>query len=507
MIDDVMRELERDAGTDAAALMTGLAADYFAATRRGEGPVSAGPSPNDIAARFDEPMPEYGRPLDEIVARVRDDVLANANRLAHPMYMGHQVSFPLSTAVWTDAVISALNQSVAVEEMSPTLTALETRVVRWMCDAVGFPAESGGTLTSGGTEATFSALLAARAAALPDAWMNGVGEPKPVVLCGEHTHYAVTRAVAELGLGMRSAVAIPSVNYRMDTTALENELERLRASGRPVMAVVATAGHTATGSFDEIDTIGRLCEERKIWLHIDGAHGATAVLSDRHRHRVRGLERARSIAWDPHKMMLLPLPAGMLLVRDERDLQAAFAQRAPYLFQGDATAARVRDQGVRSFQCSRRADVLKLWVVLQRLGRSGIAALHDHLCDLAGIVREELSAHRELVVLHEPESNILCFRYVGDRSLSDDELDGINREIRERYNRSGVGWITATLLEGRRVLRVTMMNPRSTRAHVRAMIASLLEIGRDLTAADTERASPGVSRGSKGLNLSPVSPG
>ena len=122
-------------------------------------------------------------------------------------------------------------------------------------------------------------------------------------------------------------------------------------------------------------------------------------------------------------------------------------------------------------------------------------------------MREELSAHRELVVLHEPESNILCFRYVGDRSLSDDELDGINREIRERYNRSGVGWITATLLEGRRVLRVTMMNPRSTRAHVRAMIASLLEIGRDLTAADTERASPGVSRGSKGLNLSPVSPG
>ncbi len=91
------------------------------------------------------------------------------------------------------------------------------------------------------------------------------------------------------------------------------------------MAVVATAGHTATGAFDDIDAIGRLCEERDIWLHIDGAHGATALLSERHRHRVRGIERARSIAWDPHKMMLLPLPAGMLLVRDERQLQAAFA--------------------------------------------------------------------------------------------------------------------------------------------------------------------------------------
>jgi L-2,4-diaminobutyrate decarboxylase len=478
MIDDVMRELERDASAEAAALMTGLAVEYFADTRRGEGPVSAGPPPNDIAARFNEPMPELGRPLAEIAAQVREDVLVNANRLGHPMYMGHQVSFPLSTAVWTDAVISALNQSVAVEEMSPTLTALETRVIRWMCDAVGFPAEGGGTMTSGGTEATFSALLAARAAALPDAWLNGVGEPRPVVLCGEHTHYAVTRAVAELGLGMRSAIAVPSVNYRMDTRALERELEKLRADGVLVMAVVATAGHTATGSFDDIDAIGRICEERGIWLHIDGAHGATAVLSDRHRHRVRGLERARSIAWDPHKMMLLPLPAGMLLVRDERDLQAAFAQRAPYLFHGDATAARVRDQGVRSFQCSRRADVLKLWVVLKRLGRRGIAALHDHLCDLAAIVRDELRSRPEFVVLHEPESNILCFRYVGDGSLSDEELDTRNRDIRERYNRSGEGWITATILEGRRVLRVTMMNPRSTRDHVHRMLDSLVAIAR-----------------------------
>jgi L-2,4-diaminobutyrate decarboxylase len=248
------------------------------------------------------------------------------------------------------------------------------------------------------------------------------------------------------------------------------------------MAVVATAGQTATGAFDDIDAIGRVCEEFGIWMHIDGAHGATAVLSTKYCHRVRGIERARSIAWDPHKMMLLPLPAGMLLVRSEAELQAAFAQRAPYLFQTDAASSRIRDQGVRSFQCSRRADVLKLWVVLQRLGRRGIADLHDHLCDLARLVREELMKHREFEVLHEPDSNILCFRYVGDGTFDDDPLDAINREIRERYNRSGTGWITATLLDGRRVLRVTMMNPRSTASHIRAMIDGLLA-----TAADVVR--------------------
>jgi len=431
-------------------------------------------------------MPEEGTDLSTIVARIERDILADANRLAHPMYMGHQVSFPLSTAVWTDAVISALNQSVAVEEMSPTLTSLEHRVIRWMCDAVSFPAGSGGTLTSGGTEATFTALLAARAAALPDSWMNGITEPRPVVLCGEHTHYAVTRAVAELGLGMRSAIGIPSTNYRMDVGALEREIGRLRERQIPIMAVVATAGHTATGSIDDLDAIGALCDGEAIWLHIDGAHGATAVMSDRHRHRVRGMERARSIAWDPHKMMLLPLPAGMLLVRSERELQAAFAQRAPYLFHGEDDAARVRDQGVRSFQCSRRADVLKLWVVFQRLGRRGIAALHDHLCDLAVQVREELAMHSEFELLHEPDSNILCFRYVGEKQADDETLDAINREIRERYNKSGAGWITATLLGGRRVLRVTMMNPRSTRAHIRALVDGLLSVASEVVGSRTK---------------------
>ena len=255
MIDDVMAALEQDASAEAAAEVVALATRYFAATRRGVGPVSAGPAPNAVAARFDEPMPEHGTDLASIMARVERDILADANRLGHPMYMGHQVSFPLSTAVWTDVIISTLNQSLAVEEMSPTLTPLEHRVIGWMCEAVGFPAGSGGTLS----------------------------EPRPVVLCGEHTHYAVTRAVAELGLGMRSAIAVPSRDYRMDVDALERELRQLTERGVTVMAVVATAGHTATGAFDDLDTIGRLCESLGIRLHVDGAHGATAVLSERHR--------------------------------------------------------------------------------------------------------------------------------------------------------------------------------------------------------------------------------
>ena len=468
----LLSELEADTSSAAAALFTALTTGYLADTRTGEGPVSTTRSATELAARFDEPMPRDGAPLARVVERLRDEVMADCNRLYHPRYAGHQVSAPLPAAIWAESLTAALNQSLAVAEMSPTATALEHRVIRWMCDLVGYGERAGGTLTSGGTEATFTALLAARSVSMPDVWIEGVGDNPPVVVCGEHAHYAVSRAVGELGLGMRNAVAVPSREWRMDVDALRATLDSLREAGRRVMAVVATAGSTATGSFDDLEAIGMLCEERGIWLHVDGAHGASALLSERHRGRVRGIGRARSIAWDPHKMMLLPLSAGVVLVRDERDLDAAFTQRAPYLFHADA-GERVRDQGVRSFLCSRRADVIKLWVALQRYGARGIGALYDRLCDVAMAMHDQLVAHPSFEPMHRPECNILCFRWIGDGTRSDAELDEINRELRERYNRSGAGWITATNLGGRRVLRVTIMNARTGEDDVAAIIAGL----------------------------------
>ena len=468
----ILSALESDASLASATEFVTLAATYLADTRTGDGPVSTPRTSAELAARFDEPMPMDGQPLADVVARLRDDVLPDCNRLYHPRYAGHQVSAPVPAAIWTESLTAALNQSVAVAEMSPVATVLEHRVVRWLCDLVGYDAASGGTMTSGGTEATLTGLLAARSAAIPDVWTNGVGVEPPVVVCGEHAHYAVSRAVGEMGLGLRNMVTVPSRDWRMDPAALADTLDQMRTLGRTVMAVVATAGSTATGSFDDLETIGLLCEERGIWLHVDGAHGASALLSERHRHRVRGLARARSIAWDPHKMMLQPLSAGVVLVREERDLESAFAQRAPYLFHG-SEGERVWDQGIRSLMCSRRADVLKLWVSFQRYGARGMGALYDRLCAVTQAMHDRLSAHPGFEVLHAPECNILCFRWIGDGTMSDEALDTSNRALRERYNRSGAGWITATNLGGRRVLRVTVMNPRTGVREVEEIVSGL----------------------------------
>jgi len=475
--DSVLAAIEHDASAASASAFARTAAGFLRESAAGKGQVSTSLSPADLAARFAEPLPRHGAPLDDVLARIERDVLSDAIRLSHPMYLGHQVSAPLPAAVWADSIASAVNNSLAVSEMSPTGTALETRVVRWMADLAGFGAGAGGTFTSGGTEATFTALLAARAAALPGAWDDGVGDRPPVLVCGEHAHYAVARAAGELGLGMRRVVTVPSRDHRMDAGALDGVLDRLYKEEIAVMAVVATAGSTATGSFDDLDAIGRSCEGRGLWLHVDAAHGASALLSSAHRSRLRGIERATSIAWDPHKMMLVPVSAGVLLVRDERALERAFAQRAPYLFHG-GDGERIPDQGVRSFQCSRRLDALKVWVALQRYGADGIGALYDRLCEAALALHVEIGRRPEFEAMHEPESNILCFRWIGDGALNDAALDGRNRDLRERYNSSGKGWITTTVLDGRRVLRVTIMNPRSTAAHTTALLDGLVEQAR-----------------------------
>jgi L-2,4-diaminobutyrate decarboxylase len=460
---DILAALDADCGPDVAHAFSALAVEYLAATRDPTSRVSTPHSRTELAARFAEPLPRQGCPISEIVGRLRDEVLPDCNHLYHPRYIGHQVSAPLPAAIWMESLTAALNQSLAVWEMSPVGTVLEHQVIRWLATLAGYGPDAGGTLTTGGSEATFTALLAARAALLPDSWTNGVTDP-PLLVCGEHAHYAVTRAAGALGLGLRSVRLVPSSSHRMDPRAL---LATLDGADRPVMAVVATSGSTATGSFDDLEAIGEICAARGIWLHIDGAHGAAALLSPQHRHRVRGIGRANSIAFDPHKMMLLPLQAGTLLVRDARVLDGAFAQQAPYLFHGSDADA-LPDLGPRSFLCSRRADVLKLWVALQRYGADGLGALFEHLCDTGRALYDAVCEHPAFEPVHEPECNIVCFRRRGS--------DELNRQIRESYNRSGAGWITTTMLDGRRVLRATIMNPRTTAGDVRAVLAGLAAI-------------------------------
>jgi L-2,4-diaminobutyrate decarboxylase len=472
----VLAALEADAEPAAAAAFVDAVARYYTDAWRGAGAVSPAPPPAGLRALFAQP-PRGGRPLEDVARQVVEDVVAHSNRLAHPMAMGHQVSPPLPASVWVEPLISALNQSLAVREMSPAGTAIEHSLIDWLAGLAGLGPAAGGSFTSGGTEANYTALLAARTAAMPDAWRTGVGASPPVLVCGEHAHYSVARAAGQLGIGTSSIVTVPTREWRLDAAALPGVLDAINRDGRRVMAVVASAGSTATGSFDKLAPIAAECGARGIWLHVDAAHGGSALLSGRHRRLLDGIEHADSMAWDPHKMMLLPIPCSVVLVRDERRLDAAFAQAAPYLFRG-GSAERCEDQGVRSFSCSRRFEALKLWVALQRYGSDGMAALYDRLCRMAAALHERVVDHPAFEALHQPESNILCFRWTGcDHDDSAADMDARNLDLRDRWNSAGHGWITTTLLGGKRVLRVTIMNPRTTEAELDTLLTGLAALG------------------------------
>jgi L-2,4-diaminobutyrate decarboxylase len=380
-------------------------------------------------------------------------------QLHHPAYMGHQVCPPIPQAVIADFVISALNQSNAVWEMSPFATVVEKDLMRWLADQVGYPAESAGTAVSGGSAANLTALLAARAR-----WTSERGKSggKPIVLCSADSHYSVARAAVILGLPKDAIVRVPTDDrHRLDPASLEKVLR----SGVEPMAIVATSGSTATGSFDDLPALVELRNRYGTWLHVDGAHGASLLLSARMRHLVAGIADADSLSWDPHKMMWMPLSMGAVLVRDSKWLRAAFQADAPYLFDARQSEWNI---GETTIQCSKRSDIVKLWLTLKTVGVEPIAAALEHVTAVTRLLYERVRDSSDFEALHEPPFNIFCFRYRGDGSQTD--LDALNQSIRDRIIRSGKAWITTTVLKGVRALRVTLINPRTGEREVEALL-------------------------------------
>jgi len=398
---------------------------------------------------------EQAAPLD--LARL---VARYSNQLHHPSYMGHQVCPPFLDSAIADLLISFTNNSTAVWEMSPIGTVIEKEVVCWLADLAGYPETAEGTAVSGGSAANLTGLLAARARWNADASMTG---KRPVVIASRDAHYSVARAAAIMGIPAADVVKVPTDDaHRMDVDGLEETLAAVEArDDAGVLAIVATSGSTATGAFDRLDEIALLRDRFRTWLHVDAAHGASVLVSESLARLVRGLERADSFSWDPHKMMWMPLSLGTILVRDGIWLRRAFEADAPYLFNAGS-----ENLGEMTIQCSKRADAIKLWLLLRSRGVAPIAEAIERVTALTRYLYDRLMDAEEFEPVHEPDLNILCFRRKG----FDDEQTA---DLRERLIRSGRAWITTTVLRGERVLRVTMMNPRTTEEHVDAMLEAL----------------------------------
>ncbi len=399
----------------------------------------------------------------------------------HPLYLGHQVAVPAAQAALADLAVSFLNPSQAIYEISPGANAIEAVLVRWMAELIGFGESSDGLIVSGGSVANLTALLAARNSFLGGkAFEMGVsGEDLAILVSPDH-HYSISRAAMILGIGSKGVISGKiDGQRRMDPSSIAGAWKRAEALGRKPFAICASSASTAIGAFDPLPEIADEARELGLWLHVDAAHGGSALFSDRHRGKLRGIERADSVTWDPHKMMLLPAALGAVVLRDGQKLIGAFHQNAPYLFDAHHPELTQFDIAKKSIACTQRADCVKAWACLKVFGADCFAELYETCCATARILYEKLLEATDFETIHEPEANILCFRHIPDplRGADPKTIDLHNARLRAAVVRDGRAYLTPGNLDGRDVLRAVTMNPMTTGEHLDQLIHILRELG------------------------------
>jgi aromatic-L-amino-acid/L-tryptophan decarboxylase len=467
-----------------------LVADYLAGIAAG--PVFSPMAPEARRALADHQLPENGSAPDAILAAFTERVLPYPMGNGHPRFFGWVNSPPAPLGVLAELLAAAMNPSCAGGDHAAIY--LERCVVRWLMELVGFPPEgSMGLLVSGASMATLTCLGAARhrVATLEggDARSAGVqGRRAPLVLyTSEEGHSCIRKAAEVLGLGANAVRTIPvDAEFRMDADALAAAVAADRAAGARPFCVAASAGTVNTGAIDPIGRLADLCRVEGLWLHVDGAYGALAVVDPAIRSRYSGLERADSLALDPHKWLSVPVECGCALVRDGATLRDTWSLVPPYLRTEEGHGfGGLPWYSEYGFQQTRGFRALKLWMTLEHLGRAGVRALITRHRALAQRLVALIGAAPDLELLAPAELSVVCFRFVPRRRpLSDTELDRLNTRIVETAQSEGRVFITGTVLRGRTALRACVLHYGTTEADVEMLVETVREVGSRLGTVD-----------------------
>lgn len=429
-----------------------------------------------------DPMPE-----DELLAYLRGLLLEESTYPGHPRFMGYITGAGTVPGAVADMVASAVNMNLGSWRLSPAATEVELALVRWFAAAFGLPESAGGLMVSGGAMANFVALKMARdAGAGWDVRGTGVGAGPPLVLyASEEVHVVIDRAADMLGLGHHAVRKVATDDgYRMDVGALREAVARDRETGARPFAVVATAGTVATGAIDPLEEVAELCAAERLWMHVDAAYGGPAVLAEDLRPLFAGIERADSIAFDPHKWLYTPHSGGMVLVRDMTRQILSYVVAPSYVHPGELGPG--IDLGALGPQFSRGWAALKVWVSLLAHGRRAYAARISHDAALARYLGARVQEHPELELAAPVGLSICCFRYVppglhggpeAERYVSD-----LNEQLMTDIQADGRAFCSNALLQGRWALRACIVNFRTEADDADALLDLAVELGRTLDA-------------------------
>src|SRR5215212_1200729 len=464
------------------------------ARRLDDAPVCSRATPAELDALFDEPLPVEGLSAEEVFERFRRDVVPHAMNIPSPRYFGLFNPTPLPVAVWADALISALNQNGAAWRNSPSASAVEARVLRWLCELLGYGPEAFGTLTSGGSEANLVGLKCARDRAVEGARDRGLraqgSNGRLIVYASEQCHYSFVKSVDILGLGRENLRKIETdERFHIRTDLLREAIEQDLAEGHTPVCVAGAAGATSTGVVDPLDELADIAREFGLWFHVDAAYGGALAFSEKHKWRLRGIERADSVAFDPHKWMFVPFECGALLVREgHRVLRDAFDITPEYL-SDERGGADVEYDFFRYGQLgTRRGMALKVWAALKSLGVRGYAEVVERQIELVEHLAARFDALEEFERMGEVETALCCVRYLpkGFREKPTPEQDELQRALQQRVERSGGAWLATTVLKGRRALRINVNSFLTERRHVDYLVELLSREGAKLLSGGEE---------------------
>ncbi|SED16889.1 L-2,4-diaminobutyrate decarboxylase [Tenacibaculum sp. MAR_2009_124] len=394
-------------------------------------------------------------------------------------YMGRQFSGVVPIAGLTDLLTSMMSQPSSFYESAQLPSIVEKVISNEFGNLLEWKKNTYDVVTtSGGSLANITALLTARNCKIPNFYyLNNSSKGVPAVAMSSDVHYSVKRAVGILGIGEDQIVSLP-VNKKGQICMIqaEQKLEEAEASGLSVFCLVASAGTTPVGAIDPLNDLAELCKKKNYWLHVDGAHAGSFLVSEKLRGKLQGIELADSFTLDAHKTMFLPASCTLLFYKNKEAAQQTFYKKASYIFESDSNNL---DGGEKSFECTKRPMIMNLWIPWVLYGREFFAQKLEELCATTKQAYYKLKLEKDFYPLHKPEANILCFRY-SPENINDLKVKDVQLTIRDIIKEDGKFFISKVEIEGETALRVVFMNHEVTMVHFNELLTEIKRIGESL---------------------------
>ncbi len=418
------------------------------------------------------PLPAAGTEAEVLFNQLAEMVLPYPMGNASGRFFAWVNSPPAPMGILAELFAAALDPSVAGGDHAATY--VEHGVLNWIKAIFDFPADSGAILTSGGSVANLIPLAAMRhVKSQGDHRAQGFnGESAPMVIyTSEQGHSCIQKAVELLGFGSNYLHQIPvDADYRMDLAALEAQIAADRAAGLRPVCVAASAGTVNTGAIDPLDQIADLCQREDLWFHVDGAYGGFGILAEQTAGLYKGIERADSLAVDPHKWLYLPVECGCAIVRDAQVLRDTFSVMPPYL-RDDTALPWFSEFGI---QQTRGFKALKLWLTMQQIGLDGYKQSISHDVAMTQALRAKICARPDFELVAGGPLSVTCFRYA-PAGVAD--VEALNRCLIKTVQAEGEAFLTGTELDGQYALRACIVNFRTTEADLDRLLDVIAEAG------------------------------